>query len=409
MQKFFFLLLFCCLPFIGLSQNKSIANGSWKIKLILNDTTQLPFFFEIQDDKQKGKKFSIINGSETIEIVDYKSKGDSLIIDLPIFNSEMKIEILDEYNICGKWFNYAKGPDYNIPLVGYKTDQNRFHYENKDENTFNFSGKYQVLFSTKDSPWVAIGLFKQKKDVVTGTFLTETGDFRYLAGNVNGNKLELSCFDGSHAFYFDGTMKNDSIYGHFYSGNHYSTDWVGVLNQDYEIGHPDSITKTINESDLKFSLIDLDSNMFSFPNDKYKNKVTIIQIMGSWCPNCMDETRYYQKLYEKYHDKGLEIIAVAFETPKSFESKARMLKKLKNHFNIQYKLIIGGNASKKEASEIFTNLNSIVSFPTSIFLDKDMNIRKIHTGFNGPGTNRHFKEYVVKTEALIKKLLKELD
>ena len=410
MQKFILLYSLLLLSVNLSAQEIQISPGKWKVKLLPNDSIEMPFFFEIKLNQSKKYNFTILNGEERINILNYKQKEDSLFIELPIFNSELKIQILDEYNLCGKWYNYAKGSDYKIPLIGFKTNEERFVFEENSKDQINFTGKYQTTFSTKKNPWVAIGLFNQRKNKITGTFLTETGDFRFLEGNVNGNEMKLSCFDGSHAFYFDGRFENDSIKGTFYSGNHYHTDWVAVKNNNYQLRSPDSITKTVNnETSLKFTLPDLDSNLFVFPNTKYQNKVTIIQIMGSWCPNCMDETKYYQTLYKKYNNKGLEIIAVAFETPKDFHSKARMLKKLKNHFNIQYKIIVGGDASKKIASEVFPNLNSIVSFPTSIFLDKDNNIRKIHTGFNGPGTNKHYKDYIKKTESLIKDLLEELD
>ena len=56
---------------------------------------------------------------------------------------------------------------------------------------------------------------------VTGTFLTETGDYRYLEGVVDGDSLKLSCFDGSHAFLFHAALDQDSFRGRFWSGTHW--------------------------------------------------------------------------------------------------------------------------------------------------------------------------------------------
>lgn len=387
------------------SNSVELSEGKWKFQLIPNDSVTIPFFVEINKDHELNYHFTIINGKENIEVSTIKSEKDSLFIELPVFNSEFRIQVLDEFNLMGKWHNYAKGPSYAIPLTGTKTNQDRFHFKEEKKNS-NFSGKYEVTFS-KDDPWKSVGIFKQKGNKITGTFLTETGDFRFLEGNSHGDKIYLSCFDGSHAFSFNGKLINDTIHGFFYSGNHYYTNWVGFKNESYELTDADSLTKRIDDSKITFSLPDLDSNVFSFPNEKHKDKVTIIQIMGSWCPNCMDETKYYKELYEKYNQKGLEIIAIAFEAPKDFKAKTRMLKKLQNHFNIKYKILVGGDASKKLASEIFPNLNSIISFPTSIFIDKNNEVRRIHTGFNGPGTNKHYKEYVSKTKKLIETMLKE--
>lgn len=410
LNKFFGYLLLCFLllfSFITYSQSINLETGRWKVKLIPNDSVSIPFYFDISLNADKNYQFKIVNGEEVIEIRKYHFNNDSIYINLPIFNSEFHLQILDNYNICGEWKNYAKGKDYKIPLVAYKTKEDRFNFKKKSLKNTNFSGKYEVTFSTDSDPWKAIGLFEQKKNRITGTFLTETGDFRFLEGNANGNQIYLSCFDGSHAFVFDGEIINDTIHGNFYSGNHYQTNWIGFKNKNFELRDPDSITKQTEERSIHFQLPDLDSNLYAFPNKDLDGKVTILQIMGSWCPNCMDETKFYKELYTKYKDQGLEIVAIAFETPKDFTSKARMLKKLKNHFNIQYKLLIGGDASKSIASDIFPSLNSIISFPTSIYIDKNNKVRRIHTGFNGPGTNKHFKEYVKKTYDLVEELLNE--
>jgi len=55
------------------------------------------------------------------------------------------------------------------------------------------------------------------------------------------------------------------------------------------------------------------SEKVSLSDPKYKNKAVIVQIMGSWCPNCMDESAYLSKVYKQYNKQGLEIIALAYE------------------------------------------------------------------------------------------------
>jgi thiol-disulfide isomerase/thioredoxin len=161
------------------------------------------------------------------------------------------------------------------------------------------------------------------------------------------------------------------------------------------------------EAVFQFSLKDLNGNEFHFPNEQFKNKVTIIQIMGTWCPNCMDETRYYKQLYDKYHAQGLEIISVGYEVGNSFEDYANKIKLLKDRFNLDFTFLVGGNANKGLASSQFSMLNEVISFPTSIYIGKDGVVKRVHTGFNGPGTGEYYTEYVEKTNLLIESLLKE--
>ncbi|MNX90851.1 thiol-disulfide oxidoreductase [compost metagenome] len=131
----------------------------------------------------------------------------------------------------------------------------------------------------------------------------------------------------------------------------------------------------------------------------------IIQIMGTWCPNCMDETNYYKELYSKYHSKGLEIISIGYETSESFEEQAKKIQTLKQRKNLDFTFLVGGRASKGIASDQFNMLNEVISFPTSIYIGRDGQVKRIHTGFNGPGTGEIYTEYVKKTNALIESLL----
>ena len=170
--------------------------------------------------------------------------------------------------------------------------------------------------------------------------------------------------------------------------------------------NPDSITYIIKKEVFNFKLKDLRGNDFTFPNEEYKNKATIIQIMGTWCPNCLDETKFLKEMYEKYHQEGLEIISVGYETPTNFEEQVQKINLLKTRLNLHHTFLVGGQANKSLASEQFSMLNAVVSFPTAIFINKKGEVEKVHTGFNGPGTGQVYLDYKVETEKFIQDLLK---
>ena len=127
--------------------------------------------------------------------------------------------------------------------------------------------------------------------------------------------------------------------------------------------------------------------------------------MGTWCPNCLDESKYYKDLYSTYHDKGLEIVTVCYETGVGFEDYVANVNRLKNKLGLEFTFLIGGSAKKDLASKHFNTLNKITSFPTSIFIGKDGRVERVHTGFNGPGTGQYFLDYKDKTTQLIERLL----
>lgn len=341
---------------------------------------------------------------------DIKLKQDSLFVVFPTFDSEFRLKIIDKNTLEGRWYNLAKKGNYFIPFKASLSNQPRF---NNSPSTLNVDGRWEVTFSYEEDPYKAVGIFQHKKisahknvEVVTGTFRTETGDYRFLQGIESGDSLYLSTFDGSHAFLFTAHQRNDSLYGEFFSGNHYTSKWYAVRNDNYDLPHPDSLTYLVSDEPVRFDLPDLDSLVYHFPNEQTKNKVTLIQIMGTWCPNCLDESIFLGELSQTYKE-SVEIIAVTFETPKTFDERVLKLRKYKDALDLNYTFLLGGPACKSCARDVFPMLNDIISFPTLIFIDKSGSIRKIHTGFNGPGTGVYYEEFKKSTESFLQDLIKE--
>ncbi len=367
---------------------------------------------------------TIHNAEEKIETLPFRIVNDSIFIRTPMFNSEfkgkIKFDIYDKFieSLSGNWRNYMKPGVYEIPFSAVSTNEPLPKYTNENipdgakYYPSQLDGKWEVTFSpgTKDE-YKAIGVFKSRELKITGTFMTETGDYRYLEGIGNMvDPIQLSCFDGSHAFYFDyfPSKNNDTLTGMFYSGKHWKEPWIAVRNDKFELRNPDSLT-FLKEGyqDVRFSFPDLSNEKVDFPSEKHKNKVTIIQIMGTWCPNCMDETKVLSDFYNKYKEKGLEVIALCFETTSDFTKSALDISTHKNYFNAQYEFLIAGQGNTKSAAMALPMLNHVMSFPTTIFIDKKGVVRKISTGFYGPSTGSYYTRYIEQTSDFIEKLLAE--
>jgi thiol-disulfide isomerase/thioredoxin len=406
-MKFHFVLLFFfpfCSAFTQSERQPKLSRGSWISELQLNDSTVLPFNLII---KKRGG-LVIKNGEEEIYLEKGEFQDDSVHVRFPYFNSKLIFKVLNKKTIKGYWVNFSKGDDYKIPFSARKQRGSRFSFIHRANTSISVDGKWRVIFEPdKPSSYPAVGLFRQKdtKNSVSATFLTETGDYRFLEGNCTNDSLFLSCFDGSHAFLFHARLQGDSLIGKFYSGKHWESEWTGEKDPDYQLTSPDELTYVVAKDELHFKLKTLGGDDFVFPNKDYKNKVTIIQIMGSWCPNCLDEVQYYKELYSKYHDQGLEIISVCYETGNNFDDYVANINRLKNKLDLGFTFLVGGSANKGLASEHFSMLNEVISFPTSIFIGKDAKIKRVHTGFNGPGTGDYYQEYIKKTNALLESLL----
>ncbi len=402
------LFLFFLLSFTNVDAKIKLKEGTWFGSLHIHSDKYLPFELKIKKNK-KDYSFTIHNGKEVVQLLPYTVINDSINLEFKSFKSTLRFIIDSKKCISGYWINHNKTGNYRIPFKSICTAEERFTELTAKAPLFNPTGNWKVTFNYKNGkPYNALGVFNQtkKSGYVEGTFLTETGDYRFLEGKVGGNQLNLSCFDGSHAFLFESYLRNDTLFGQFYSGKHWKTSWFAVRDENFSLSHPDSLTTlTSTTIPLQFAIKDIENNHFSYPNPSLKDKVVIIQIMGTWCPNCLDETKYYKMLHEKYNEHGLEIISVGYEIPETFTEQAARLKRLKDVYNLDFTFLVGGKADKSLASEHFDMLNKIISFPTSIYINKKGEVVRIHTGFNGPGTGEKYIEYAKETEAFIQSLL----
>lgn len=402
------LLCLLCLSFPLFSLK--LKNGVYRGVLYLDTAAnvQLPFNFEVSG---KGKKTQIIirNAEEKIAVNEIKQKGDSLFFKMPVFDTEFRCRVSNT-EWTGIWVNHYRKDKRIITFKAFYNQPNRFLFKPGSQNPV-FEGKWATVFSpgSKDSS-IAIGVFHhlEQSDDVTGTFLTETGDYRYLEGMKHGDSLYLSCFDGSHAFLFTAVYKNETLTGTFYSGAHWKEKWKAVKNDNAALRDPNSITKLIqSDKPIAFSFKDAKGKTVSLSDEAFKNKAVIIQLMGSWCPNCMDESRYLAEIYKTYQPKGLEIIALAFERTEEFDKAAQQVERMKLRLGMNYPVLITQKTGKAKAAETFPQLNTVTAFPTTIFLNKKHEVVKIHAGFNGPATGKAYEAFTSETESLINQLIKE--
>lgn len=408
-MKFFLLLATMLVTFYGSAQKTKLKKGSWIAELALNDRDNLPFNLLVSKSST-GYSFMVENGDELILLNEPIEKDDSLYVRFPFFNSMLVFKATSKLSIDGYWVNFNKKNNYKIPFTANKQRSERFSSAKKKALDTYLNGKWEVTFEPNtSSAYPAVGVFTQEKgkSEISGTFLTETGDYRFLKGNIVNDSLFLSCFDGSHAFLFKASIIGDSLSGQFFSGKHWTANWEGKRNDDFELKNPNDLTYILNDKKIEFDLVDLEGADFSFPNDNYAGKVTIIQIMGTWCPNCLDETIYFKELYDNYHEKGLEIISIAYEAGETMEDYVASVNRLRNKLNLDFTFLIGGDASKNLASQHFSMLNEIISFPTTLLIGRDGQVKRIHTGFNGPGTGEYYTDYIRNTNSLIEKLLAE--
>lgn len=399
----FLLFIFLLTSTTIFSQKKlDFQTGKWLGQLAMNDRLYVPFTMEISKLKNK-IRIDVVNGKERISL-NLRKVGDSLVGRFPELDAYLKFKFNESGNeLHGYWLNLNKKTQIKIPINAW-LDRTKTEI---DEASINVNGKWSATFSpNSENPDHTVAIFEQNANLINGTFLTETGDYRFLSGSVSGSQFSMSTFNGSWAFLFEGKVVNDSIYGKFYSGSNYQTDWIAVKSPSAALTDPAKLTYVDKEKDFNFlSVKTLQGKPFNILKVN-KNKVVIYQIMGTWCPNCIDEIQYFKQLYQKYHNQGLEIVALAYEVGSSKKSQIKRLKAFKKRLSIPYEVLLAGTSSKEVASSQFPMLNAIMSFPTSVVVGRNGKIEYVHTGFSGPATGEIYERYTKEMDELIGNLLR---
>ncbi len=383
----------------------SLSEGIWRGTMEVQDGELLPFNFSIGNGSE-GYSMEIYNADEVLSIDEIIINNDSLIIKMPVFEGYISGRFTNN-SIEGNFIKESL--DRVVPFTANFNDSIRFVPSRPA--AINVTGNWEAVFSkgTEDA-YVAKGIFKQDGEKVTGTIRTTTGDYRYLEGVVDGDSLKLSTFDGTHVFLFLARINDGIMNGTFYSGNHFQEPFEAVPNESYEL--PDATTLTyLNKGyeKINFSFPDINGNLISLEDPQFQDKVVIIQIMGTWCPNCLDESKFLvEYLKENSHD-DLEVIALAFEYAKTEEAAFKGINRLKNRLGISYPILLAqyGSSDKKTANEKLPMLNHILSYPTTIFIDKESEVRRIHTGFNGPATGEKYIEFKQDFKEFVNSLIAE--
>ncbi|TWI97563.1 peroxiredoxin [Mucilaginibacter frigoritolerans] len=392
------------LSFIGsfsaMAQTK-VPEGKWRAVFHLTNGTDVPFNFEVDGKTAATRKIYLLNGDERFETSALTQKGDSLFVPFDQFDNELAFAI--GYNKLTGTFRKKDHSGRTIPVDAVFGQSFRFD-DSGEKPSADISGTYDIDFkSNSGKEEKAVGLFKQKGNKLYATFMRITGDSRYLEGIVKGNQFFLSSFIGGGPAYYSGTFDASGQL----TGTSGGSQFTGVKNAGAALPDPYKLTYLKDGyTSFDFSLPDVNGNKVSLKDDKYKGKVVIVTITGTWCPNCIDEAAFLAPWYKKNKNRGVAAIGVHFERKADTEYVKNAIENFKKRYGIEYDEVFGGLADKKAVAESFPSLNAFLSFPTIIFIDKKGNVAKIYTGFTGPATGVYYQQFIKEFNEEVDSLLK---
>lgn len=351
---------------------------------------------------------TIANGADRIAVPTVRLEGDELTLGFDHYDSRI-VGTVSEFGkrIDGTWTKVGRGGE--ATSLGFRAvESNGLRVAEGGSRDV----RYSVWFE-ESGP--AVGEFAYfSNGVVHGTFRTPTGDFGYLGGFVDSSdRLTLSCFDGAHAFLFKARGVASPEYdlrGEFWSGATWHEVWRAKENPDAAL--PDAWTQTAiaeespDLSELVFT--SLDGQRVSLASLKKDDRPMIVELFGTWCPNCHDEAKHLSELARTYDKAGLVVVGLAFELTDDLERSRRQIERYRDRYDIGFPLLIGGKADKATVAERVPMIDRMRSYPTTIFIDAKGKVRGVYTGYSGPATGAAHEELRKRFDAMVRTMLDEV-
>jgi thiol-disulfide isomerase/thioredoxin len=380
-------------------------DGRWDASLTVNGAA-IPFRLDISgdgatlkgtlyngDDKEFTTKASFQNGTLVLNQEHYLTK---IVATLKDGQLEGKIQMRGDQGPEGSAFEAKRHVDAPPAAV----------------NAPSIAGNWIVPFESNKGEKAWRFIAKQSGNDVTAAILRVDGDTGALTGTFRDGKWLLSHFDGSRPYLLEVTLAADGSLAMVQKGGGPRTGPLTAYREDVaqakSLPAPSDYTTHTTMKDpnevFAYSFPDVNGKVLSNNDPKFKGKVVLAIVTGTWCPNCHDEAQYLVPLYKKYRDQGLEIVALDFEEPEQ-QDQLKRVKSFVDKYGVEYTYLIAG--APVEMWEKVPQLINLNTWPATVFVGRDGKVRAIHAGFAAPASGEFNLELKQEFTSTIEKLLAE--
>ena len=358
--------------------------------IIQNDSTSVSFNVHLEEHT-----LTFYNGvQESFEVT--LSGEDTLRGTFPVFASDLWL-VPTEDGFKGEYYR-TDANNYHLPL---ELKTGTIEYEKISSN---FTTQYAITRYIGDEEKPALLQLDTKDGVLVGTIATSTGDSRFMTGYEVEGGFELMGFDGRFIYKVSAAVSDSAIKGHVWAGMTGYYSFSGIADDNATLEDPEEMS-TLREdyTHIEWHLPGLDGDTVHF-DSRTITKPTILAIQGSWCPNCMDEGRVLDQYYREF-EGAIDVFGLSYEYSGTLEKATAAVEKMERDLGTSFPMVIATYNAQQDRNAVLP-LEKIRSYPTSIMLDHQGNVVKIHTGFYGPST-KEYEAYVRETreelEALVAK------
>jgi peroxiredoxin len=343
---------------------------------------------------------SLINGDDKFTSTRGRFENGALVLNFDHFASKLEATLKDG-RLEG---TYMRGTKAAYPFSAQRFAPSKL----TADDVPSIAGLWEVEVKSPkgESAWRFI--VRQSGAEVTAAILRVDGDTGTLAGQYQNGKFRLSHFAGGMPWLLEVTTNQDGTLDLVRNGKEHWTAVRQAQARAQGLPEPTDPSRHTSVKDptepFRFEFADVNGKVVSNTDPRFQDKVVIVAISGSWCPNCHDEAPFLEALYRKYRSRGLEIVSLSFEEPEQQKDLTRLRAFIKQ-YNIEFPVLVPGEPSELQAKLPQTvNLNA---WPTTFFLGRDGRVRSVHAGFAGPASGAFHEEQMRDISTLVERLLAE--
>jgi thiol-disulfide isomerase/thioredoxin len=343
----------------------------------------------------------LCNGSRCEPLSAVRFERDSAVLEMADYDAVIAAELRGD-SLTGEYRNVgSRGPR----VILFRAVRGRWPVSRAPAPLL---GRWDATFLQDWGTSPRVFELRNGKAGLEGTIISNTGDYGHFAGGTAGDSFAISHFDGSFVYLLDGALHGDTLRGVFHAGLRTEIPWIAVRSAGRaHLKSPSEVTGADTTEPFHFEFPGLDGRTINERDQRFRGKVVLVDIFGSWCPTCHDAAPELMRLYRRYHPRGLEMVGLAYEVTGDTAIDGRLVRRFRDKFGIPFPLLLAGISDVESAAATLPQLHGFTAFPTTVLLGRDGKVRRVHAGFYGPATGAQHQRLIQQWQREIESLLAE--
>ena len=385
------------IPTLLLAVGVTLA-GPWRGVL---DLAGGPLKFGIElEGRGSSLRGRLCNGSACDPFSAVTARGDSVFLELADFAASIAAVRRGD-SLVGTYRNVGNRGPRTIP---FRAAVGRWP---RSEAPAWLAGRWDAQFEGGFGTSPRVLVFDQGPGGLQGTVIGNAGDYSHFSGEVVRDSVTLHRFDGSFVYMLTARLVGDTLRGIFHAGLRAQTPFTAVRSTGKpHLTPPTEVTKA-DSAPFVFAFPDLEGRLVRSDDARFRGKVLVVDIFGTWCPTCHEAAPVLAELYRTRHPRGLEMVGLAFEVSGDPAVDGALVRRYRDKFGLAFPLLLAGVNDVDAAAATLPQLQEFSAFPTTLFIGRDGRVRKVHAGFYGPTTGPQHTALVKEFTRTIDALLAE--